>query len=79
MTVPEGHRNDVIQKVGHYVEALDHTMLPPRHISASSMKLLLSWLIKVPNEYLEEEGADLVTFFESPRFPYKIERNPERL
>lgn len=79
MTVPEGHRNDVIQKVGHYVEALDHTMLPPRHISASSMKLLLSWLIKVPNEYLEEEGTDLVTFFESLRFPYKIERNPERL
>ncbi len=79
VTVPEGHHREVLEKIQEYIHDLDQTMLPARRISISSMKVLLSWLVKVPNEYLEEEGRDLMSFFESLRFPFKIERNPERL
>lgn len=79
LTVSEGHRSDTIAKINDYLKDLDQTMLPARRISASSMKVLLSWLIKVPNDYLEEEGGAFVQFFDSLRFPYKVERNPERL
>ncbi len=79
ITVPESHRVNVTERVDEYLHELDATRLPARRIQQSSMKVLLSWLVKVQNEYIEDEGGILVQFMESLRFPYKIEQNPERL
>lgn len=79
MTVPDGYRQEIADEMKGYFGEQDHTMLPVRRISAASMKVLLSWLVKVSNDYIEEEGQPLVEFLDSLRFPYKIEQNPERL
>lgn len=79
LTVPDGYRTDISQRVDEYLHNLDSARLPARRISHGSMKVLLSWLVKVGNDYIEEEGAQLAAFLESLRFPHKIEQNPERL
>jgi primosomal protein N' (replication factor Y) len=79
ITVPENKAPETIQQVQSYFESLDHTMLPIRRLKETTSKVLISWLVKVTNDYLEEEGSGLTQFFESLRFPYIIERNPERL
>ncbi len=79
ITVPEGYRQSISSNIEEYFQNTDHTMLPARRISLGSMKILLSWLVKVNNDYIEEEGTMLATFLETLRFPYKIEQNPERL
>jgi len=79
MTVPQGYRQEVAGSIEEYFRDLDIAALPARRISAGSMKVLLSWLIKVTNDYIEEEGEPLTTFLDTLRFPYKIEQNPERL
>jgi len=53
--------------------------MPARRISQSSMKVLLVWILKVPNTYIEEEGMSLTRAVEALRLPYKIDINPERL
>jgi primosomal protein N' len=87
ITVSGGHRLIVVDKVtGYFAEYTDPatspvevTMMPARRISASSMKVLLTWIIKAPTTYIEEEGSALAAFLTSLHFPYLIEENPERL
>jgi hypothetical protein len=43
------------------------------------MKMLLTWILKTPSTYIEEEGPTLANFLTSLHFPYLIEENPERL
>jgi primosomal protein N' len=79
MTVPEGYRLSVIEKVQAYLEEMEATMMPARRISAGSMKVLVTWIIKTVPTYIEEEGPTLASFLTSLHFPYLIEENPERL
>ena len=79
LTIPEGHRANIVGQIEHYLRELDSTALPPRRITLSSMKVLLVWIIKTNASYIEEEGPDLAQFLDKLRFPYKIEQNPERL
>jgi primosomal protein N' len=83
LTVPEGYRLSVIEKVTAYFEekseTTDTTMMPARRISAGSMKVLLSWIVKASSSYIEEEGPTLAGFLTSLHFPYLIEENPDRL
>jgi primosomal protein N' len=78
LTVPEGHRQKTKEYVESYLKEVDITALPPRRISPGSMKVLLVWIIKTTHSYIEEESMSLTSFFDSLRFPYKIEQNPER-
>jgi primosomal protein N' len=83
LTVPEGYRLGVVEKVNQHFEtqsdAADATMMPARRISAGSMKVLLTWIVKTSVAYLEEDGTALASFLTSLHFPYLIEENPERL
>lgn len=83
ITVPEGHKMKVIEQVNAFLETqkgtIESSMLPVRRISLGTMKVLLTWILKAPNTYIEEEGQTIVSVLESVRFPYKIEQNPERL
>ncbi len=78
LTVPEGHRQKTKEYVESYLKDVDITTLPARRISPGSMKVLLVWVIKTTHTYIEEESMSLTSFFDSLRFPYKIEQNPER-
>jgi primosomal protein N' (replication factor Y) (superfamily II helicase) len=79
MTVPEGYRQKMADAVSAYFAGAEVTMLPVRRISQGSMKVLMSWIFTASTHYIEEEGQELNAFFNSLRFPYKIEQNPERL
>ena len=79
LTVPEGYRLSVVEKMQHYLTDMEATMMPARRISAGSMKVLLTWILKTPTTYIEEEGTALASFLTSLHFPYLIEENPERL
>lgn len=79
LTVPEGYRLSVIDKVQVFVSNLEATMMPARRISVGSMKVLLTWIFKAPTTYIEEDGPTLAAFLTSLHFPYLIEENPERL
>ncbi|HTH93229.1 MAG TPA: hypothetical protein VL576_01995 [Candidatus Paceibacterota bacterium] len=83
ITVSEGHRLNLVDKITKYFEEnpanAETTMMPARRISAGSMKVLLTWIIKAPSTYIEEEGPALASFLTSLHFPYAIEENPERL
>jgi primosomal protein N' len=79
MTVPEGYRLSIIEKVTLFFAEAESTMMPARRISMGSMKMLLTWIIKAPTTYIEEEGPTLASFLTSLHFPYLIEENPERL
>jgi len=79
ITVPEGYRQSVIERVQEFFGETEITMMPARRISQGSMKVLLSWIITAPTTYIEEEGQTLSSFLQSLRYPYLIEENPERL
>ena len=79
LTVPEGYRQATAAEVSEYFHDLESAALPARRITSASMKVLLTWLVRVGNDYIEEEGQVLTQFLEGLRFPYKIEQNPERL
>lgn len=79
LTVPEGYRLAVVEKVQAFVGDMEATMMPARRISVGSMKVLLTWIIKTETSYIEEEGPALAGFLTSLHFPYLIEENPERL
>jgi primosomal protein N' len=79
MTVPEGYRQEIVLSMQEYFQEFDIAALPARRISMGSMKVLLAWLVKVKDDYVEEEGSLLIEFLERLRFPYKVEQNPERL
>lgn len=79
MTVPEGYRQKVKESLESYFADGELSALPPRRISPGSMKVLMVWVLKTNQTYVEEEGPDLTAFLETLRFPYKIEQNPERL
>ncbi len=79
ITIPERYREEIAARTDDAFAELDFTRLPARRISAVSNKLLLSWLIKAGDSYIEEEGAALRSFLESLHFPFTIEQNPERL
>jgi primosomal protein N' (replication factor Y) len=79
LTVPEGYRLAVVEKVQHYLKDMEATMMPARRISIGSMKVLVSWIVKAETNYIEEEGPTLAGFLTSLHFPYLIEENPERL
>ncbi|MES2224478.1 MAG: hypothetical protein V4478_00660 [Patescibacteria group bacterium] len=79
ITVPEGYRLSVIEKVQEYFKNMEATMMPARRISIGSMKVLVTWIIKTVPTYIEEEGPGLAGFLTSLHFPYLIEENPERL
>jgi hypothetical protein len=79
VTVPQVYRQQVRERVEEYFGDMDITAMPVRRISVGSMKVLMVWIIKTDMNYIEEEGIPLVRFFDSLRFPYKIEQNPERL
>ncbi len=79
LTVPEGYRHTVLEKVQTSLQDMEATMMPARRISPGSMKVLLTWIFKTPVTYIEEDGPALATFLTSLRFPYLIEENPDRL
>lgn len=79
LTVPEGYRLSVIEKMQTFLADNESTMMPARRISVGSMKMLLTWILKAPVSYIEEEGPTLASFLTSLHFPYLIEENPERL
>lgn len=83
ITASEGHRLSLVDKVTKYFEenstGIEITMMPARRISVGSMKVLLTWIIKAPVDYIEEEGSTVAAFLTSLHFPYAIEENPERL
>ncbi len=62
--------------VGHDYVSNIHSS---RIISAGSMKVLLTWILKTPTTYIEEEGTTIASFLTSLHFPYLIEENPQRL
>lgn len=78
MTAPVAHIGSIRERVNEYFAGTDITGLPPRRISVGSMKILMTWIIKAPLSYIEDEGSDIMRFMDSLRFPYKIEQNPER-
>lgn len=79
LTVPDGYRQRVTDEMGVYLCNVEATMMPARRISPGSMKVLMTWIIKAPLTYIEEDGPALVTFLQTLRFPYLVEENPERL
>ncbi len=79
ITVPEGHRLAIIERVQEFLATTEATMLPARRVTMGSMKVCLSWILKVPTTYVEEEGITLAAFLESLKFPHQIEQNPERI
>lgn len=79
LTVPEGYRLSIIEKMQNFLAESESTMMPARRISVGSMKMLLTWILKTPSTYIEEEGPTLANFLTSLHFPYLIEENPERL
>ncbi len=79
ITVPEGHRLAIIERVQEFLASTEATMLPARRVTMGSMKVCLSWVLKVPTTYIEEEGTTLAAFLESLKFPHQIEQNPERI
>jgi primosomal protein N' len=83
VTVPEGHKLKVLEQLQHFLDEekqhIEYSILPARRISQGSMKVLLNWIIKTNNSYIEEEGSRLLQALEALRFPYKVEQNPERL
>jgi primosomal protein N' len=79
LTVPEGYRLSIIDKVQAYLASMEATMMPARRISIGSMKVLLTWVFKGPTTYIEDDGPSLAAFLTSLHFPYLIEENPERL
>lgn len=79
ITVPEGYRLAIIERVQEFLTPTDATMLPARRVSMGNMKICLSWILKVPTTYIEEEGSTLAAFLESLKFPHQIEQNPERI
>ncbi|MEO5646200.1 MAG: hypothetical protein ABIO57_03850 [Candidatus Paceibacterota bacterium] len=79
LTVPEGYRLAVIEKMQAFLTDMEATMMPARRISVGSMKVLLTWILKTNTSYIEEEGPSLASFLTSLHFPYMIEENPERL
>lgn len=79
VTVPSAHKDLVIQKVDHFFESLDKTLLPVRRISPDSMKLLCTWIIQANNDYTTDYGEELQLFLQDLRFPYSIDINPSRL
>jgi primosomal protein N' (replication factor Y) (superfamily II helicase) len=82
LTVPEGHRQKVVEKINEYFtheSDVEATAMPARRISQTSMKVLMTWIVKAQATYIEEEGMQLVQTLDTLRFPYKIEQNPERL
>lgn len=79
LTVPEGYRQRVLDEVTVYLCNTETTMMPARRISPGSMKVLMTWVIKAPLTFIEEDGPALVSFLQTLRFPYLIEENPERL
>jgi primosomal protein N' len=82
LTVPEGHRQKVIEKMQEYFAQdtnIEATAMPARRISQTSMKVLMTWIVKAQTTYIEEEGTELMRVLESLRFPYKVDQNPERL
>ncbi len=83
LTVSEGYRLSVIEKMTAFLDqnfdSGEAVMMPARRISAGSMKVLLTWILKTPTTYIEEEGTTIASFLTSLHFPYLIEENPERL
>ncbi len=79
VTVPQVYRQQVRERIEEFFGEMDVVAMPPRRISVGSMKVLMVWIVKTDMNYIEEEGIPLVRFFDSLRFPYKIEQNPERL
>lgn len=79
LTVTSGHREAVTEKVQTFFADYPVSPTPPRRISPQSMKLLCTWIISVPNSYLEDEHETLLSFIESLRTPYKIDTHPIRL
>lgn len=79
LTVPESYRQYVKESVEAYFFETEITMLPARRISLGSMKVLMTWVLKVSNDYIIDEGDAVMTFLDTLRFPYRIEQNPERL
>jgi len=83
LTVPEGYRLSVIEKMEAFftsnADRGESTMMSARRISMGSMKMLLTWIIKAPTTYIEEDGPSMASFLTSLHFPYLIEENPERL
>jgi len=78
MTAPVAYIGKIKESVQEFFINTDMTALPPRRISVGSMKILLTWIIKAPLSYIEDEGTEIVRFFDHLRFPYKIEQNPDR-
>ncbi len=79
LTIPEGYRLAVVEKMQAFLEDMEATMMPARRISVGSMKVLATWIVKAGTNYIEEEGPALASFLTSLHFPYMIEENPERL
>lgn len=82
MTVPEGYRDRVKDSIDEYFKQNNKDQeivaMPARRISLGSMKILMVWILKVSNNFIEEEGFEMRDFLESFKFPYRIEQNPER-
>lgn len=79
VTVSSGHREAVVEKVETFFKDFPQSPTPARRISPQSLKLLCSWIISVPNTYLEDEYEELLSFLDSLRTPYKIDTHPIRL
>ncbi len=78
LTVAEGYRTKIKESIDSYFSDTDITALPPRRVSAASMKVLMVWIMTTTATYVEEESGSIISFLESLRMPYKVEQNPER-
>lgn len=79
ITVTSGSRIAAVEKIEDFFKEYQLSPTPPRRISPQSMKLLCTWIISVPNTYLEDEYETLLSFLNSLRLPYKIDTHPNRL
>lgn len=79
ITVPQGYRKQLTDDVNGYLAQLDSTMLAGRSVGIGSMKVVLTWLLRVSTNYIEEDGPELANFLATLRFPFKIEENPDRI
>lgn len=79
VTVPNGHKDTLVHKVSQFFDGQELSMMPPRRISQSSMKLLCVWIIQVDNNYLEDHSEAMLLFQQELRLPNKVEINPLRI
>lgn len=79
ITVTSGARTAAVNKIEDFFKEHQISSTPPRRISPQSMKLLCTWIISVPNTYLEDEYENLLSFLDSLHLPYKIDTHPTRL